>query len=381
MSKISRKLVESNIDRVRKTIDHWISAVKAADRKLYPSTKALQDLYDYVALDTYITALINNRINRVTGERFVIRDASGNVNEEKTKLLKRKWFTDFIIEVIKRKFFGYSLIELGDINEHGEITEITSINRRHVIPQEKIFLIRDTDHVTRGISLEQPDLKRDYILSFDKGEMGLLMKAAPLVLYKRFALGDWSRYAEVYGQPFRVAKTNLSENKDLSDLINSLQQMGSEGFAIIDSNDELEFHASSQNSYEVYEKLISQIDRQLHMLFSGSSDGEANYSQARNHKSREDEIAESDIEDIEFNVNSELLPRLIEKGYPFDNSDEFAVEIRKKEAPLVERSQLYQVLLQFYDIPEEQIKDEFGVTVKQKKQPAETGNFQQPSEK
>jgi phage gp29-like protein len=377
MTKISRKLIESNVDRVRKTIDHWIAAIKRADDKQYPSTKALIDLYDYVALDTYLTALIGNRMNRVIGEHFVIRDASGRVDEDKTKLLKRSWFTNYVTEVLKAKFWGYSLIELGELNESGEISEIVSVNRRHVLPNQRKFLIRDSDIVNNGINLDTADLKKDYVLVHQKDEFGLLQKAAPLVIFKRFALADHSKFAEVYGQPFKIAKTNLSENKDLTELITSLQQMGSEGFAIIDSNDDIEFHTSSQNSYEVYVKMVELVDKQLHMLVCGNSDGEANYSQARNHKSVMDEISEVDIEAVEFNVNSELIPRLIEKGYPFDSSDEFAIEIIKKEAPLVERAQLYQVLLQFYDIPEEQIKEEFNVTVN-KKTPSDTANFQQP---
>ena len=76
----------------RREIGHWQQARTLRYRAECPLTYALQEVYMDTMLDAHLSAVIGNRILRLQNKRYVIRDAKGELEEEKTSWLERAGF-------------------------------------------------------------------------------------------------------------------------------------------------------------------------------------------------------------------------------------------------------------------------------------------------
>ena len=64
---------------------------------------------------------------------------------------------------------------------------------------------------------------------------GLLNKAVPHALFKKFAHSCWSELCEIYGIPPRYIKTNTQDPEMLDRAEQMLRDMGSAAYFIIDT--------------------------------------------------------------------------------------------------------------------------------------------------
>ena len=368
MAKLAKRLELTVLNRNRKSVEDWVAALKQADNVKQPKRAKLIEIYERIVLDTHLSAIIDNRKNKVTGEKFVIESPSGEVDEEATKLFRRPWFNKFCKHALDSIFYGYSLIELGELNELQELDSVTLIERRNVIPERDEVLLKATDQT--GINYLKGALMDELIFVGDKYDYGLLNKAVPLVLYKAIAFGSWAQHTEIYAQPFRIAKTNLDDTDLVAQLEGQMQRMGTEGFALLNLGDEFEFLQAGQFSFQIYNNLIDACNAEISKLIQGqtmSSDNGSSQSQATVHKGVADEIAESDKEFLENVINEQLIPRLVILGYPLQDY-RFRFD-QNKAVSLTEQTALFTTLLQHYDISEETIKETFGIEVLKKALP------------
>lgn len=371
--------IDLNFDRGKKTIQQWVQAYVAAELKrangkvVVPNKSLLISIYDSIMLDPHLSAVWENRKSKVLGEDFGIFSANGDLNDELTDKLKKRWFTDndtgFISHALDAKAYGYSLIELIDLNDEGEIKQITVVNRANVVPELNWVLKKPSDK--EGIDFTKGAYNDNYIL-IRGGGLGMLLKAAPDALYKRYAKAAWLEHAEVHSLDFLVGKTNIDDQERVDKLLNALKNAGRNRMAVIDSMDE--FNTVSQSNTDpsgMYETLAKYCDGEISKLIQGAtgiSDIGSNYKEAGNHQTVADERAEGDREFIENYVNDDLLPRLplISPYYSGFSGDVYFKFNTNNKAPLQERIKLYDMLLRNkVNISGEELNEEFGTRIEE----------------
>ena len=106
---------EQNIQRIRQDIDRWRQGVKQAESVQFPNRFLLYQTYKDIVLDAHLSGAIQQRTLNVLGQKYAVYDSNGDVNEEKTKLLNAQWFKKFLQYAYESKFYGYSLIQFGDL--------------------------------------------------------------------------------------------------------------------------------------------------------------------------------------------------------------------------------------------------------------------------
>lgn len=370
LEKIKSQKLEVYLDRSRKSITDWLNAYVTAEARLYPRRRELMDVYDYGMLDNHLYGVVQNRKSKVMGERFHLVDFDGEPLERETNLLRKSWFYDFVEHSLDAIFYGYSLIELGDVID-GEIRSVKLVQRRNTHPERREVLIRPSD--ISGISFDDPVYKNNYILVDGKEGLGLLLHAMPNVIYKLFALAAWTEHAEKFSIPFLHGKTNLTDPDAVSKLENALIQAGREMILVTDHGDEIKpLQISGTDTYKIYDALTERINTELSKLIVGqtmTTDSGSSRSQAEVHDKTGGEIAESDRELIECIVNDELLPRLRSLGYPIPEEARFEFDL-KREENVEDQAKVYDLLLKHYKISPEKIKAVFGIDVEEKKRSA-----------
>ena len=109
---------------VEHDISHWRRACQSAINAENPNRCHLYDIYRDVALDSHLSGAVEQVNGFVKCRAFKIVDAEGNPNEDALAYFQTEWFSDFIDYILESRYWGYSLIELGDIvtDEDGKLS-------------------------------------------------------------------------------------------------------------------------------------------------------------------------------------------------------------------------------------------------------------------
>jgi len=368
-----RKLVPKSISRVRKDLESWRKALKAADSTDRPRRRELMDLYADVMLDALLTSQIEQRIGRTIQCDFSLKDANGNINEEATNALSEAvWFPLLERYMLESIYYGHSLVELSYDAVKG--LDVTLVPRQNVIPELGLFLY--------DVTGDDGDLYRNmreygtYILEFGSARnYGLLNKAVPHALFKKFADSCWSELCEIYGIPPRYIKTNTQDPEMLDRAESMLRDMGSAAYFIIDTTEEFQFASGVSTNGDVYKNLIALCNSEMSLLISGAQIGQDT---ANGNRSKEEvsvdqlvKLVNGDKRNVKNWMNSIVLPALVRLGVMPDgllfsfNSEEDTGELWNRTAQA----------MQYYEVDPQWIKDKFGIEVTGKRGADQNGFF------
>lgn len=355
--------VAAQQQRGRQLIDDWIKALRAAENPEKPNRELLYKLFHNILSDADLTTeWETRRKGRLLATEFSLLDSDNQPNEEATKLLERKWFADMIAHALDSHLFGHSLVDIKTLTAEGMVGSVELVPRRHVIPEKGMFIQKVGDE--KGTLYREDPAHAQWLFEFgDPKNLGLLAKAAPYILFQRFALSAWSEYGEKFVMPLRVVKTNTKDNESLNRLDAMMLDMASASYAILDKEETIEFIESGSDGSSVYEKLMNICSSKLSKLLNGSVIGEASQGGSRSKEEVgqdiQDVVTNGDYKWIEGLLNQEVLPRLIMMGYPFDG---LTFKYSRAE-DLQSLWTIYDGLLKYYEIPEEHITDKFNVPV------------------
>jgi phage gp29-like protein len=355
------------ISRNRQDIKTWNEAQNAYYNADDPKTFALQLLYNEIRIDALLTSQIENRKNQLLGSGFSLKKSNGEPDEESTRKIQQSMACRILTTtVLDALYLGYSLVEIG-LNETKELT-VTVIPRTNVVPQTGLFYPDYTDDKSTAYR-ELPEFGK-YILEFNSGDIGLLNKAVPHVLYKRFAQSCWSELCEIYGIPPRVLKTNTQDPA----LLNRAQQMMSDSGAapwyVVDTTEDFSFASRVESKGEVYGALIQLCNNEISLLVSGAVIGQDTLHGSNNKDQSAQQmlrdLVKSDLKTVEQQWNTVILPALHAIGYlPADLTFSFD--------PAEDTEQLWKFAagaLPYYTISPDFIKEKFGIDVTGERQAA-----------
>ncbi len=358
------KIVPKTISRTRADVSTWKSALRAADNVERPRRARLQNLYTDILLDAHLTSQIELRMQHSLSVPFALK-RDGEVDEESTELLKKAiWKNEIDREILWADYRGNSLIELTTENDS---LCVTSLPRNNIIPEKGILLLSEDD--TTGIDYRNCREYGTWLLEFgSRTNYGLLNKAVPHVLFKRFAQSCWSELCEIYGIPPRFIKTDTQDPEMLNRAEAMLRDMGSAAYFIIDREESFEFAKGADTNGDVYNNLISLCNSEISLLITGAVIGQdtknGNRSKEESSIKLLDKLVQSDKKTLESYWNGTVLPALVRIGVLPEG---LTYELQQEE-DIEKLWNMTKEALPYMDVDTEWMKEKFGIQVTGKKE-------------
>jgi hypothetical protein len=351
--------------RIRRDIKDWNFALDLA-RYLQPQNWMLQNLYDDILIDALLTSQVENRENRIYSLDFNIK-VNGEIDEDQTTTLKNhKLYRFLTAEKMNMRKRGYSLVELSMSKdaEGNNVLTGDSLPRTNIVPQTGLFLHDYYNYVDVIKYRELPEFGT-WILEYYNGDpLGLLNKAVPHVLFKRFAQSCWSELCEIFGIPPRVMKTNTQDKTQLDRASQMMKDLGSAAYFIIDTTEAFEWAQGVSTNGDVYKNLMDMCRDELCLLISGAIIGQDTKNGARSKDEAAQQMlwltVQSDMALLEEQWNNVSIPALKQHGIL--KGDNITFEF----VPTEDIKVLWGITLgalQYYEIDPAWVKDKFGIEI------------------
>ena len=365
----TRNIIPKAMARTKADVLTWKNAIAMASNIESPKTFPYYNLLEDMMLDAHITSQIQNRKLKTVSSNFTIKNHTGETHQELTdKLQKSVWFNEIISYILDSIFFGYTLVEFNRTETDPKKVKIDLIPRQNVLPKKGIILNDYQDD--KGIDYLNAPEYGSWLIDFGTtGDLGLINKAIPHILFSRFAQSCWSELCEIYGIPPRVMKTNTRDSGALRRAEKMMTDMGAAAWFIIDETEKLEWATTGTPATgEVYNGLIKLCRDNISLLISGAIIGQdTQYGSRSKEQSSQDilqNLIDADQTLVEQYMNSKVLPALFKIGIlPMDN---LLFEYDKVE-DLSELWTRTKEILPYKEVPNEWIKEKFGIEVQDRK--------------
>lgn len=349
-----------------KEIRDWKNARAAALDPIMPRRKPLIDIMEEVLDDPFIFGRSDTRKLRISNKGVAIVEKSGEINWDKTALLQKRWFNNFIKYTLDSIYYSYTLMYPKELDENGFIKNLSFVYRDHIIPETTEILTNPYD--LSGEDFSEGILKKWTLWINHEHSIGLLNKAIPLWIFKKHSWQNWDEFEEMFGIPMRTAKVASTDPKVKREVDKWLKDLGSAGWARFPEGVEIDIKESnSRDSFNVFNEKRKACNEELATLFDGHSEtAKDTGSRAKSGEiinSTEKLITLDDETFVMFVINDDLLPWLREMGYPFDETDKCIWNDNEQLSPK-ERLEIFKGVRDLgYKIKKEQIETELDVEI------------------
>lgn len=364
----------------KKDIKTWRNAWQAALDIENPNRLALYGVYTDVLIDLHLSGCLTQRKGETQQKPFVLIDAKGKENIEAKKIFESTWFIDFVDHALDSRYWGHSLIQLGDIDRESEtmgFTNVELVDRRHVVPEYGVIVREAGDDPKNGISYREGEFLNWCIEAGGHKDLGLLLKCAPQALSKKNMLAYWDTFGEVFGMPIRIAKTISQDKKEHTRIEKMLAGMGAAPYGLFPAGTEIELKETSRgDAYNVYDKRIDRCNSEMSkgaLAQTMTIDDGSSLSQSATHLEIFKKVCASDALMVKHLVNGDLIPLMIKHGFPLKGVY-FDWDKAANYTPAEQREQ-ERLLMQEYDIDPQYFIDKYKIPILGRKKPDATTFF------
>lgn len=352
--------VRKTISQTRRDISDWQRARLLATAATNPKQYLLQDIFNMVADDGHLTSQINNRKEQTVSAAFEMQTPDGKVDEKMTKVLNDLIFMqDLIGHILDSEYYGCSLVELSVENN---TPKVDLINRRNVVPDFGRFY-PDTSFDS-FIEYRKSSEYGKWLLEFNSGHLGILNKATPYALFKRFAQSCWSELCEIYGIPPRYMKTDTRDPQMLDRAESMMRDIGAAAWFIIDTTEEFDFANGVSTNGDVYGNFIRLCKDEMSLLINGAVVGQdtknGNESKEKVSVEISDRLVQSDQRMVEVYFNSIVIPALYRIGWIPPTTSKFKFSVAEDTDRLFEMTVK---IMPYKKVTDKFIKEKFGIDV------------------
>ncbi len=287
-------------------IGSWRSALKLAD--IGNRTK-LYNLFTDLLIDGYLSDAIDKRIDAVTDADLAFT-IDGKRVEEIDALMDTPEFELFLREIMLSRFWGVSLVECQFLNGF----EFKSIPRKHIRTKTKEIAIREEDE--HGIAYA----KNDQIIQFGQDDdFGIILRAAPFVIYKRGGFGDWAQFVELFGMPQRIGKYSSMDEQSRRALIQAFEEAGSAPYLVVPKETEAtQTTLSNSGNGALYNDFRCACNEEILITVLGQTmttqDG-SSLAQGQVHMAVQEKKHRADRRFVQRMLNKYFIPLLEKRGY------------------------------------------------------------------
>ena len=367
--KIIVELIQNTDALTRKDIRDWRLAWQMAINIDTPNRTRLYNIYTDVDVDLHLSGCVGQRKGFVMARSFKLTKPDGSPDEETVKLFNTIWFKDLMEYSLDANYWGFSLIELGDVITDNEgmmkFDGVTLIPRKHVVPEKGRVIRYEGESWQSGIDYHQPPFCDWLIEAGRKNDLGLYLKAAIQTIPKKNTFGFWDNFGELFGIPFRVAKTVSRDKKDIDEISKMMNKMGSAGWGIFPEGTEVEVKETAKgDAYNVFDKRINRANSELSKLIilqTMTIEDGSSLSQSQTHLEILQNLIEKDADRFRDIVNSQLIPLMVKHGFPVKGLTfdwDYSIDYTPEEQLNYEK-----MLQENYDIDGAYFKDKYGVPV------------------
>ena len=357
---IAPKVVRKSISQTRRDVADWRNAIRIATLAGEPKQVLLQELYDDITNDALLSSQINNRHEQTISSPFELVDDAGKVNDKMTALLNEiSPLPDIIKMILDSELYGFSVVELSE-SDAGK--QATLIKRGNIDPVFGRFY-PDASFNTYIPYREAAEYGK-FLLEFNAGHLGILNKAVPHILFKKFAQSCWSELCEIFGIHPRYMKTNTQDAGMLDRAENMMRELGAAAWFIIDTTEDFQFAEGVSTNGDVYNNLIRLCNNETSLLITGAIMGQdtenGNYSKEQAAISILTRLIESDKRMAENYINNIIIPAFYRIGWLPATTCRFrfsAVEDTDKLWTLTKE------ILPYKDVDNGWITEKFGIPV------------------
>lgn len=366
---MANKVARKQVLLTRKDIADW----KWSERLFYsptePKSYLLQEIFADISNDALFTSQMNNRKEQTVSAPYEMVTLDEKIDDKMTDVLRAiPVITDIIGYMIDSEWFGNSTVELS-MKDGFHKAEL--INRRNIVGGTFGRFYPDTS-MNQWIPYREVKEYGKWILEFDSDHIGMLNKAVPHILFKKFAQSCWSELCEIYGIPPRVMKTETRDPAMLDRAEEMMREVGAAAWFIIDSTEDFQFAQGVSTNGDVYNNLITLCNNETSMLVSGAIIGQdtknGNESKEKTSIQIFDRLVDADKRMVETYMNSVVIPALYKIGWIPSTTSRFrfsSVEDTDKLFTMVEK------ILPHKEVDNDWIEEKFGIKVANK-----TVNFQ-----
>lgn len=344
----------------RRDIASWQSALKSASNTDNPRRAKLQNIYTDIMLDAHLTSQIELRRQSLLATPFVIKRNNETDSEITTLLSGLQWVRQLNTIAFDSALYGTSVVEF--VTDTEGVLRLELIPRTNVVPENGLILLKEDD--TTGIEYRNAREYGTWLLEFrEPHNLGLLNKAVPHVLFKKFAQACWSELCEIYGIPPRVLHTNTQDPEMLSRAESMMRDMGAAAWYLVDTEEKFEFATGVSTNGDVYSNLIQLCQNEISLLICGAVIGQdtknGNRSKEEVSATLLDTIVQADKGRLEGYWNAIILPALVRIGVV---PDDCMFEFQPQENLEKLFDQTHKIL-QYMDVDPEWVKNKFGIEV------------------
>jgi hypothetical protein len=363
---------EQQLQRVRQDAQTFNIALQAAESPMYPNRFLLMQTYQQIVLDGQVQSAMLQRKSKILCKKFVVCGPDGEVDEVKTDYFNQKWFYDFSNLALDSIFWGFSCVQFGQII-NDQYTSVELIPRIYVVPE--FSLVRtNTATVIEGKHFDEPPYNNWCIGVGEKKDLGIMMYLAPYVIWKKNAMAAWAEFAEVFGSPIRIGKTDVRDELTRKNMENMLRNMGVASWAVLDLNDNIELmQASRTDAYAVFDKMVERCNSEISKIIlgqTGTTDEKAYSGSANVHESVADMIAKQDTLKMQFVIQNQLVPMMIRNGFDlagctfkYDDSETM---------PLAEQAKIDASFMPYVKFEHEYLEHKYGIELMDEEMEVET---------
>lgn len=327
------RITRNYLWRVKAEVDTFRSALELARNPLRYDRRQLYAVYREVELDDQVIAQGRVACTAVQRAPFDVM-LNGKPNEKLADIFRRPWFFDLLEVAVKTEFWGHSLIEFSpQMTPEGEFATFEVVPRDFVRPEYGDVLTSISD--TNGIPFREG--KFPYLFEIGRcDDLGLYHVVAVPVIRKRYADTDWSLFSERFGSPFLTVKTASRDPKELNAKEEMLANFGSNGYAILDDQDDIVPIVAQSNgqAHFTFRDRMTLANEQISKIMNGqtgTAEEKAHVGSAEVHERILDGFTFARLTWIQFMVNFRLIPFLVSHGYKLDGARFEFIELRKKE--------------------------------------------------
>jgi hypothetical protein len=356
-------------------IKDWRAAWQQAINVDKPNRYRLYSIYTDTMIDCHLSGCIEQRKAMTMQKAFRIVGKDEKEDRDLTAIFEQAWFKDLISIVLDSRFWGHSLIQLGDVATVNGImlfSSATLVPRQHVIPEFGVIVRDPNDDPRQGVSYREGDVAKWVIEAGDSHDLGLLLKVTPQAISKKYMLSFWDQFGEVFGMPIRIAKTTSRDPVEREKIFKMLGDMGANAYGVFQDGTEVDILESTKgDAYNVYDKRIERANSEISKAIIGQTmtlENGSSKAQGEVHLEVLKEIIAQDCDYIKDIVNGRLIPLMAAKGFPVEGA-KFAWDESIDYTP-EEQVQIEQMLLEEYDIDPKYFIEKYNVQISGKKTPA-----------
>ena len=317
-TRVAQLIVQRQQVRKREDIGDWRNAILTAESVINPNRTDIIRIYKDVDLDGHITGIVGSIKNKIKSKPFMIVDTNGEIDEDKTKLFQKEWYFKFIDFIVEAPFWGFSLIQLGNIKDDG-FPDIELIPREYVVPEfglVKKDLFGSSANDNRSVfKYNEPPLKDWFIFIGEKKNLGLFNKASPHALAKKNLFAEMWEYGELFGMPIMKGHTNLNDPERRKNMEDMLKNIGSAAWGVFDKDDTIDFiRAGGGDATKTFIQPIKLSNEEISKAFAGevaTFDEKSFVGSAEVQERIFNELIIAFMRNVGFIVNNQLIPRMV----------------------------------------------------------------------